>query len=402
MTILYHVTCLVRYFAISLLVLLPFAPARGERAPVRRAEASMANWPVFRGGPRFDGVAPGMLDDRLRIAWTFKTGDSIKSSPVIVDGVVYIGSDDGHVYAIGMTRGEKRWAFNAGGAIEAPPLVVGGRVYVGAEDGYLYCLDASSGKVHWKYRTEGRIVGSANLVAAAKGQPASILVGSYDNSLHCVDAGSGAPRWKITTQGYVNGAAAVDNGKAVFGGCDGIIYVIALDSGEVISRINVGDPIAGTVALDDRYVYIGHYGNRFLRVDLDKSRIDWTFEEGNFPFFSSAAIGVDRVVFGSRGRRVYCVGRGDGKIRWSFTTRGRVDSSPVICGDKVAFGSEDGRLYLVKIETGEQVWSHQIGGAITGSPAVSAGRIVIGAEDGNVYAFAPTKRAGYAEDDDDR
>jgi hypothetical protein len=32
---------------------------------------------------------------------------------------------------------------------------------------------------------------------------------------------------------------------------------------------------------------------------------------------------------------LHCVQRADGKPRWSFSTRGKVDSSPVVCGGKV-------------------------------------------------------------------
>ena len=34
------------------------------------------------------------------ILWTYTTGDSIYSSPAVVDGAVYIGSEDGKVYAL--------------------------------------------------------------------------------------------------------------------------------------------------------------------------------------------------------------------------------------------------------------------------------------------------------------
>ena len=33
-------------------------------------------------------------------AWTFLTGDRVWTSPAVVDGVVYFGSHDGHIYAI--------------------------------------------------------------------------------------------------------------------------------------------------------------------------------------------------------------------------------------------------------------------------------------------------------------
>ena len=37
------------------------------------------------------------------IQWSYKTNGAIYSSPAIVDGVVYVGSTDNNVYAIGST-----------------------------------------------------------------------------------------------------------------------------------------------------------------------------------------------------------------------------------------------------------------------------------------------------------
>ena len=33
--------------------------------------------------------------------WTFLAGDNVWTSPAVVDGVVYFGSHDGFIYAIG-------------------------------------------------------------------------------------------------------------------------------------------------------------------------------------------------------------------------------------------------------------------------------------------------------------
>ena len=84
---------------------------------------------------------------------------------------------------------------------------------------------------------------------------------------------------------------------------------------------------------------------------------------------------------------LHCVNRADGQRVWSFATRGRVDSSPVVCGDKVVVGSDDGRVYLVSLSDGKELWSYEIGQPVGSSPAVAEGKFVIGSEDGSVYCF---------------
>ena len=73
------------------------------------AAAPGADWPMFHGGPALTGVAATKLPERLGLLWTFKTGGPVKSSPAIVQDRVFIGSDDGNVYALALADGKKVW-----------------------------------------------------------------------------------------------------------------------------------------------------------------------------------------------------------------------------------------------------------------------------------------------------
>ena len=76
-----------------------------------------------------------------------------------------------------------------------------------------------------------------------------------------------------------------------------------------------------------------------------------------------------------------------GAAAWTFATRGRVDSSPVVTGGRVYVGSSDGHLYVLDLASGRKLWEFDAGAGITTSPAVAAGRLVIGSRDGRVYVF---------------
>jgi outer membrane protein assembly factor BamB len=163
--------------------------------------------------------------------------------------------------------------------------------------------------------------------------------------------------------------------------------VIRLVDGKPVRTIPVEDYIAGSVAVDGRHAYLGHYGNRVLSADVSTGKILWTYRDRAFPYFSSPAVAPDRIVIGGRDRIVHCLGRTDGKPRWTFRTRGKVDSSPVIVDGKVVVGSEDGRLYMLGLANGKELWSYEIGAPVMSSPAVSDGMVIVGANDGHVYAF---------------
>ena len=67
----------------------------------------------------------------LRQVWTFSTQGSL-SLPAVVDETLYIGSGDGHVYAVNANTGALIWkALLAGGGTSASPIVANGIVYIG-------------------------------------------------------------------------------------------------------------------------------------------------------------------------------------------------------------------------------------------------------------------------------
>ena len=66
--------------------------------------------------------------------WAHKTGDDVQSSPAIGgDGTVYVGCDDGHVYAVHGGTVALVWKVATGGLVRSSPTVTAGRVGAGGE-----------------------------------------------------------------------------------------------------------------------------------------------------------------------------------------------------------------------------------------------------------------------------
>ncbi len=65
--------------------------------------------------------------------WSFATGDLVDSSPAVLNGLVYVGSNDHNVYALNTTTGAKVWNYTTGGHVLSSPAVVNGVVFVGSE-----------------------------------------------------------------------------------------------------------------------------------------------------------------------------------------------------------------------------------------------------------------------------
>ncbi|MGA1823145.1 MAG: PQQ-binding-like beta-propeller repeat protein [bacterium] len=352
------------------------------------------SWPIFRGDSRLSGLCDVQLPDDLHLLWSKKIGEEIKSSPVIGHGRIYIGSDNGKVYALSLMKGETLWEFATGDMIEASPLLVGHTVFVGSLGGTFYALSANDGKLQWSIPIGSRIAGSANWLPSPDGGSAWIFIGSYDNTIYCIDSHAGKKVWAYKTDNYINGTPSVHKGKVIFGGCDAKVHVVSSTDGKAIGIIDTGSYIPGSIACADTYAFVGNYANTFLCIDILSKKIVWAYgdEERGSPFFSSPAISGDRAVIGCRDGFLYCINRKNGKRIWSFRSRGEIDSSPIICGDKVVVGSNDGRVYMLSLADGKKIWSYEIGAAITSTPAAVPGTMVISAEDGLIYAFGAQQK----------
>jgi len=344
------------------------------------------DWPQFHGNQAQSGFVSGHLSEQLSLVWRFKAGGQIKSSPAIMHGRVYIGSSDKHVYALDVQTGKQVWSAILDDMIEASPCLVDNVVYTGTLAGTFYALDAGSGSTRWTFSTGYKLVGGANWFKDSENR-LRILIGSYDALLYCIDGQTGKSLWTYKTGSYINGSPAVNGGYCAFGGCDAVIHVLSLADGARAGEIKTGAYIAASTAVLGNHVYVGNYNGELLKASLPAGEIVWLYSTDGRPFVSSPAVTDEVVVIGGGDMRVHCVDNRTGKVRWTYTSLGAVDSSPVIAGDKVLAGSDDGRLYMLSIAEGKLIWSYEIGQSIASSPAVADGMVVVGCDDGMVYCF---------------
>ena len=143
--------------------------------------------------------------------WDHKTSVfPIKSSPAIgSDGTIYVGSDDGNLYAIN-PDGTLKWNYKTVGLIRSSPAIGSdGTVYVGSWD-RLYAINPD-GTLKWDY-----ITGFVLYSSPAIGSDGTIYVGSSDEKLLAINP-DGILKWKYTTIGGISSSPAI--------GSDGVIYI---------------------------------------------------------------------------------------------------------------------------------------------------------------------------------
>ena len=58
------------------------------------------------------------------VIWSYATGGQVVSSPTVIDGMVYCGSNDGKVYALWLNDAAALWSYSTNGAVGSSPAVV--------------------------------------------------------------------------------------------------------------------------------------------------------------------------------------------------------------------------------------------------------------------------------------
>jgi PQQ-dependent dehydrogenase (methanol/ethanol family) len=152
---------------------------------------------------------------RLRPAWIFQTEvkESMETSPIVVNGVMYITTSFSHVYALNAATGEEIWHYkhNMGpittyccGPNNRGVAVLDDKVYLATLDSKLVALDAKSGKPVWTVTVADPELGYSETMAptAVNGK---ILLGTNGGEygirgfVKAFDAKDGKVLWTFNT-----------------------------------------------------------------------------------------------------------------------------------------------------------------------------------------------------------
>jgi outer membrane protein assembly factor BamB len=368
------------------------------------------DWAMFRrdmsrtGSLNPDGSLP-----KGEVKWTYTTGSAINSSPAVVNGIVYVGSRDGFVYAFKSDTGEKLWEFKTGSWVESSPAVVDGVVYIGSNDGYLYALDARTGAKRWSFGTTYAVRSSA---AVADGV---VYIGSDDYCLYAVDATTGKQRWKYETGTQVTSSPVVADGIVVTGSSDGLFYALNARNGKSRLQFKTHSTVVSSPIVESGVAYFPDTSGYLWAMDIQarnwplENSLDslwkllyfygmaphpptpsgyiWVYKLGpRARQTSSAALFEDKLYLGA-GNNLVCLDINTREPVWSLATKDVVTSSPAVTDKAVFAGSQDGSLYAVDRATGEKLWEIPTGGQITSSPALVDGVVYVGSHDGKLYAI---------------
>lgn len=170
-------TCVFLWTLFSPTTTTSFAASTGNathaQAKSQLAPATSGDWTTYMGSngrQGFNGaetVITKKTAPNLKLKWTHSANGGIFSQPIVSNGLIYWGSEDGYEHATNLSGGFV-WATNLGttpgdcsnahtGVISTGTIasaVIGGKttsvLYVGGGDGHMYALNAATGAVIWR------------------------------------------------------------------------------------------------------------------------------------------------------------------------------------------------------------------------------------------------------------
>ena len=280
------------------------------------------------------------------VKWKFTTGGAIEASLAVVNGVVYVGSDDDNLYALDATTGALIWQFRTGGNVSSRPAVLNGAVYFGSSDNNVYALDITNGMLHWKFTT-GAMVNQSG-VTLSQG---ILFVGDRDDNLYAIDAASGNLKWKYTTNGISleQSTPTIYNGTVYVAGWyniqnfsqGGSLYAIDEQTGSLVWESLKGLGFSASPYIGGGLLYISADDGNFYAVDPRSGNVRW--QKLIYPNGAGAMVAGDIVYVGGGGSHfLYAFNAVSGDPVWTFAvgSEGLDTSTPCVIGS-------DGTVYSV-------------------------------------------------------
>ncbi|HSY65168.1 MAG TPA: PQQ-binding-like beta-propeller repeat protein [Terriglobales bacterium] len=346
------------------------------------------NWSQFHfdaDGTRlnpYENVLNPRTTRDLDLKWSYLTPASVFSSPAVTNGVVYVSSEDGSVFALNARTGATLWSYSTG-AYVGSVAVANGAVYFSTFNGKVYALNARTGATLWSKSNSNYTDADVTIANGV------VYVGSLGGAIYALNARTGKTLWSYITGSYVFSAPAVVNGVVYVGSNDHNVYALDARTGGRLWSYTTGLWVNSAPAVVNGVVYVGSDDYNVYALNAISGFKLWSYTTGSYVDSSPAV--ADGVVYVSSGDgNLYALSADTGNAIWSYTIgiANEEGSSAAVANGVVYVGSYSGaNMDALDARTGTLLWSHPFVNSVTSSPAVVNGVLYVGCWDDSVYAF---------------
>jgi alcohol dehydrogenase (cytochrome c) len=235
---------------------------------------------------------------RLTAQWTFQAegmaiGRGFETTPLILDGVMYVSGTGNYAWAVDMRSGRQIWryrrvlppglTYGGGNPANRGMAALGDRLFMGTLDAHLIALDRNTGQVVWDVPVDdfkaGHAITSAPLVIKDK-----VIVGNSGGDLptrgflDAYDAASGKRVWRFwTIPGPGEPGSETWSDAAVLPRGGGATWMTgSYDPETNVIFWGTGNPNPDYYGLDRQGDNL--YTASLIAVDADTGKLRWHFQ----------------------------------------------------------------------------------------------------------------------------
>jgi outer membrane protein assembly factor BamB len=306
---------------------------------------------------------------------TFKAVTGIRSSPIIVEDRLYVGSLDTNLYCLDADSGDIIWKFKTKGYITSSPAASNGVIYITSKEpgsGSLYKIDSTHGNLIWKCNIPYVLVADrgTDLQVSPTIADDIVFVAANKQNYYGVNTSTGDIEWTyVTTEGtegiggYLVASAGYNDGQ--FFVVD-MFFITSLNSssGEVIWQSWIGTELYTSPTYADGKVYVTT-DRRFVYVLNSTNGNRLSFFETGSNTWSAPSVYEGRLYFGSNDGNIYCLDDYPVNMGQILTgvekTEFEINRSITVCGQlmpeipfapvKVTFTEPDGIIETIEVTT---------------------------------------------------
>lgn len=359
-------------------------------------------WPMFRHDAIRSSIGQGGPSN-MTLAWKFPTNGAVMSSPSVVDGIVYFGSQDKNFYAVNAWSGTPIWNFTTLDAVEASPAIVNGKLFTGGEDGYVYCLNAYNGSLLWKTFVNGSLPVTFGSAVMLRSSPAvvddKVYIGSLDGNLYALNFNNGTIEWKFKTLGLITSSPTVANDSVYIVSeepASGGLYKLNAQTGDLIWKKTItyetqftgGTDMQGSPTVANGMVFASANLRTYYGINDANGDTIWTFTNPEATeFIVSSPIYLNGQLFVIDKFDIACLNASTGKKVWSSYTGDELYVAPSYADDKLYIATSERNIFILSAVTGEKIGRYTTPSASWSSPTLYGGRLYIGNNDWNLYCL---------------
>ena len=343
--------------------------------------------------------------------WSSSVGDGIgdfysQLQPVVEEDHIYAAARDGDVTAFDRNSGETLWSVDLAdlpiNADKRSARLSGGlvsrygKLFLGSENGVVYALNEANGEVLWQTTVPGEVVASPAV------EDGRVVVLTTSGRLMALDTDEGKLQWTLSEEQpplTLRSASTpvITNGAVLYGRADGKVGIALLSNGQPVRQSKVADPRGATeldrmvdvdasplIAGDELYA-IAYNGQLMARKLMTGDEV-W---KRKYSGYRDMAVTGNAIVLTDNRSHLFAVDRRNGLELWSNTQlENRTVTAPVVLGDYVVVGDVEGYLYWLDRTDGTIKAMQQLDSSgLYAAPLVDGDTLYVQSRGGKLYAI---------------